>query len=478
MAPTLSGLILARASGRREVRPGEIVEARVELALSHESARLAIRSFLEIFDARKDGGEGGASGPERDGRVEGCGGHKGGVRGAGSEGAQSGAAPARVWDPRRIVIVLDHRTPAESVESASVHREIREFVREQGIRGFYDVGEGICHQVLVERGHVLPGMLVVGTDSHTTTHGALGAFATGIGATEMAGVWATGRIWLRVPDAVRVRLEGRFGRGVSAKDAALLLVKTLGAGGAEYRAIEFGGSAGREMSIPSRMTLCNMAMEAGAKAAMFPPDARTWEFLRAEAGVGRGSGPGARSWRRELRRIGGRDGADGADYEEDMELDVSRLGPQVACPNSVDNVREVREVEGTEVAQAFLGSCTNGRLEDLEAAARILRGRRVARGVRFIVAPASRRVYLRALERGVMGALVGAGACVVSPGCGPCLGAHMGLLAPGEVCISTSNRNFRGRMGSPEALIYLASPETVAASAVRGRVTDPRALVR
>ncbi|MEM2869145.1 MAG: 3-isopropylmalate dehydratase large subunit [Thermoplasmata archaeon] len=487
MAPTLSERILARASGLKEVCAGDFVEARVNLAMAHESARLAIVGLNEIFREGRPWRHGPGLDPtnapagwtRNRGRV-----HRG--------------RRARVWDPSRIVIILDHRAPAESEESASVHRLIRDFVREQGIRSFYDVGEGVCHQVLAEEGHVLPGTLIVGSDSHTTTHGALGAFATGIGATEMAAVWATGKIWLRVPATIKVSLRGRLGRGVTAKDAALYLVKELGAGGAEYRAIEFWGALGA-MSISSRMTLCNMAVEAGAKAAMVPPDARTLAFLRAAP-----PGSPARYWiktaaarRRSagewmescggsgrmfraclgMREYREEAGEDGAVYERELELNLSSLEPQVACPHSVDNVKDIRDVEGIEIDQAFLGSCTNGSLEDLQAAARILRKRRVQKGVRLIVAPASRRVYIVGLRRGLIATLVGAGALVLSPGCGPCLGAHMGLLAPGEVCISTTSRNFRGRMGSHQAEIYLASPVTVAASAASGRITDPRRML-
>ncbi|MGQ9582310.1 MAG: 3-isopropylmalate dehydratase large subunit [Thermoplasmatota archaeon] len=448
MALTLSEKLLARAAGTREAHAGEFVQARVDLAMSHENTRLVIRSFLEML---------GVEGPQPAGR-------RPGARGGGR---------AEVWDPRRIVIVFDHRAPAECEETAAAHEMVRRFAAEQGITALYDVGSGVCHQVLAETGLAAPGSLVVGTDSHTTTLGALGAFATGVGATEMAAVWATGGLWLRVPGAIRVNIDGAPGRGVYAKDLALCIVGRLGAGGAEYKSLELCGEGVKAMSVSSRMTLCNMAMEAGAKAALVEPDRRTRAFLKAAGGL-----PQAASRGRDAVRGPDALRADaGASYEAELDIDASRVGPLVSCPHSVDNIKDVGDVEGTEVDQALIGSCTNGRLEDLAVAAGILRGRRVHRRVRLIVVPASRRVLLGALRRGYVRTLVEAGALVESPGCGPCLGAHMGVLAPGEVCISTTNRNFRGRMGSPEASIFLASPATVAVSAVRGRITDPRGLV-
>jgi 3-isopropylmalate dehydratase large subunit len=427
MPSTISEKILARASGRELVAPGDIVDAHVDVALSHESARLAIRAFGEIGEKK-------------------------------------------VWDRKKLVLLFDHRVPAECEETAIAHGMIRGFVKEQKIPNFYDLNEGVCHQVLPEKGHARPGELIVGTDSHTTTHGAFGAFATGIGATEMAAVWATGKIWLKVPETILIRTEGKLGKNVAAKDLALYLVGKLGAEGAEYRAVEYRGRAISSMSMGSRMTLCNMAMEMGAKAALIEPDARTMAFLK-----GRTSG--------KLRPVS----ADKrARYEMTITVDIDSLGPLVACPHSVDKVAPVGDVEGTEVQQAVIGSCTNGRLEDLESAACILRGKKVKRGVRLIVVPASREVLLDSMRTGIGGhsvrvrgasileILIGAGALVTNPGCGPCLGAHQGVLAPGETCISTTNRNFKGRMGSDGAKIFLASPATVAASALRGVITDPR----
>lgn len=449
MAGTISEKILARAAGAERAAPGDFVDARVDVALSHESSRIAIRSFYEMFGRApgtgyREPGDHGSSGPR-------------------TEPAPRGhPQPPRVWDPNRIVIALDHRAPAESEETASVHQQIRHFAKLQGIKGFYDVGEGVCHQLLAEKGHVRPGDLIVGADSHTVTHGAFGAFATGIGATELAAVWATGRIWLCVPESIHVDLEGTFKEHVGAMDLSLFLIGVLGAYGAEYKAIEYGGKGLAALGMSARMTICNMSTEMGAKAALMEPDARTIDHLR-ERNVA----------------LEGQVGADGdARYESEMKVKLGRLRPLVASPHSVDNVGEVEQVQGTPVQQAVIGSCTNGRLEDLEAAASILKGRKVHDGVRLIVVPASRQVTIGGIQSGALRVLLEAGAVIESPGCGPCLGAHQGLLAPGENCISTTSRNFQGRMGSAGAHIYLASPATVAASALRGEIADPRKVAR
>jgi 3-isopropylmalate/(R)-2-methylmalate dehydratase large subunit len=403
---TLAEKILARASGRDRVAPDEIVVASIDLAMSHENADLVRKSFLEI-----------------------------GVK--------------RVWDPDKIVIIFDHRVPAESEKTATTHKAIREFVAAQGIRNFYDVGRGgICHQVLAENGHVQPGMVLVGTDSHTTTHGAFGAFATGIGATEMAGVWTEGTLWFKVPSTIRIEVDGEFAPWVSAKDLILYIIGRLGADGADYRAVEFDGPAIRRMSVASRMVLTNLSMEMGAKVAFTPveeiapdPDAGYERTIRLNA------------------------------FEELAE-------PQVACPHAVDNVRPVSALRGVAVDQAVLGSCTNGRLEDLEIAARILSGRQVHPRTRLLVIPASQRIYREAMKLGCLETLVAAGAMINPPGCGPCVGVHQGILAAGEVCISSTNRNFIGRMGSKDSQIYLASPAVVAASAVAGAIAHPETVIQ
>jgi homoaconitate hydratase family protein len=342
-----------------------------------------------------------------------------------------------------------------------VHAKIRSLVSSYGINRFYDAGEGICHQILVEERLARPGHLVLGTDSHTSTAGAVGAFATGIGATEMAGVWATGSLWLKVPKTIRVVLSGHLPRGSYAKDVALKLAEILGPSGADYRCVEFSGSLFQDLPVSSRMVLCNMATEVGAKAAIAPPDIVMREWFR-------GSG-------HEGDRIESSDSD--ADFERDVEIDATAVPPIVAGPHSIDAGVNVEKLEGVHVDQAFIGTCTNGRLEDLVAAAHVLKGRKVAQGCRLIIAPASRKVMIDAIDAGVAQTLMAAGATFLPAGCGPCLGAHAGVLGPDEVCISSSNRNFRGRMGSDEAEIYLASPATVAASSVAGSIADPRRML-
>lgn len=415
MGSTISEKILASHSERKHVYPGEIVEAKVDVAMSHDNAILVSKIFQEV-----------------------------GV--------------GKVWDPLRIVLLLDHRVPANSIETAEEHKLVREFARRFGIENFYDINVGICHQILPEKGHVRSGELIVGTDSHTTTHGAFGAFATGIGATDMAGVWATGKLWLRVPETIRIDIKGELPKGVYSKDVILSIIGELGADGANYRAVEFCGKVVEDMTVSSRMVISNQAMEMGAKAAIIPPDRKTIDYIKQRTdspfGVVRSD-------------------AD-CSYLKTFSFDVSDMMPQVSCPYSPTNVKDVGEVAGIPIDQAFLGSCTNGRLEDLEVAASIIKGKKLGKGVRMIVIPASAEVYGLAMKKGLLQTFLSAGAVIVNPGCGPCLGAHEGILAAGEVCISSSNRNFRGRMGSTESKVYLSSPATVAASALRGEITDPR----
>jgi len=415
MGLTFAEKLLAAKAGEARVRPGQIIEASPDVAMSHDNAGLVITQFKRI-----------------------------GVD--------------RVWDPSKIVIPLDHRVPAESTKTANAHKMIREFVKAQGITAFYDVREGVCHQVMVEKAHVLPGALALGTDSHTTSYGCVAAFGTGIGATEMAAVWATGKLWLRVPESIRVDAAGGFPDMVYPKDLILYLVGRLGVEGANYCSVEFHGPAVAAMGIPGRFTLCNLAMEMGAKNAVVPYDRVTGDFLN---GIGAGHGTAFLP-----------DGD--AEYVRKEICDVSRLAPQVACPHSVDNVRPVEEVAGKKIDQVVLGSCTNGRIEDLEVAAAIISGKRIHPDVRMLVVPASRTILLEAMKCGAIQKLVEAGAVLVNPGCGPCLGAHEGILGDGEVCLASTNRNFKGRMGSPTSEVYLASPATVAASALTGKITDPR----
>ncbi|MGD2072247.1 MAG: 3-isopropylmalate dehydratase large subunit [Candidatus Thorarchaeota archaeon] len=405
--------ILERASNQ-EVHPGDIVDATVDLAMSHENTAAISKKFKQI-------------------------------------------GPERVWDPSKIVIPIDHCAPAATEDYASHHKAIREFVKEQNITHFYDIKAGICHQVLPEKGHIKPGMLIVGSDSHTPTYGAFGAFAAGIGRTEMAAVYATGSIWLKVPESFLITITGKLPPGVSAKDIILYIIGQLRADGANYKAVEFCGDTVDSLSIGGRMVLCNMSAEMGAKAGMVAFDQKTKAYLDE-----RTHGP---------YTIFNAD--EDALYENHLHFDMSHLVPQVACPHTVDNVRAVSEVD-SEINQAVLGTCTNGRLEDLREATSVLKGRKIADSVRLLVLPASTEVYLEALQEDIIADLVRAGATILNPNCGPCLGAHEGALAPGEVCISSSNRNFRGRMGCKDAEIYLASPATVAASAISGKITDPR----
>lgn len=365
---------------------------------------------------------------------------------------------ARVADPSMNVIVLDHVVPAANETYATSHQATRAFVTEQGITAFYDIGEGICHQVLPEKGHAWPGAVIVGSDSHTPTAGAFGAFAAGIGRTEAAAVMATGEIWLRVPESIRVIVHGVLPQRVSAKDVSLYLIGLVRADGADYCSVEFSGEGIAAMSVEERMTLTNMSAEMGAKNAVVEPDEKTLAWLAGR--VPRPFTPVYADFNAVYKRV--------------IEVEGNALTPQVACPHTVDNVTPVTSVAGARIDQVLIGTCTNGRLEDLRAAAEILGGRHIAQGVRLLVLPASREVLRAALAEGVIAQLIDAGATLLNPGCGPCLGAHQGCMAPGETTLSTSNRNFRGRMGSKDAAIYLGSPATAAASALTGVITDPR----
>ncbi|MCD4690813.1 3-isopropylmalate dehydratase large subunit [bacterium] len=357
------------------------------------------------------------------------------------------------------VIVLDHVTPAANEKTATGHLAIREFVRKFGIKNFYGVGVGICHQVVVEKGHALPGKIIVGSDSHTCSYGAVNAFATGVDRTEAAALMLVGETWLRVPPTIKITLSGALKSPVSAKDLILTIIGDISAGGATYQAVEFHGNVGA-LDIEERFTVANMGIEMGGKIAVFPFDSVTEEYLNS-IGVDRGSYEPV--W------------ADAdAEYIRELEYDLGAIVPVVALPHKVDNVKPIGEVEGRPIQQALIGTCTNGRLSDLRAAAKILDGKTVDPGVRLLLLPASRAVLEAALDDGTIAKLVRAGGVLLPTGCGPCLGAHQGVLAPGEFCLSTANRNFKGRMGCKDAEIALASPETVAASAVAGKITDPR----
>lgn len=413
--PTISERILASASRKKTVKPGDIVDAQVDVAMSHEACVQVIDAFKAI-------------------------------------GAQ------KVWDSNRIVVILDHWAPAPTGKAASMHKKIRVFVKEQGIENFYDVGYGICHQVLVEEGFIKPGNLVAGTDSHTNTSGALGAFSIGIGPTDMAAIFALGKLWLKVPETINIILNGRTEKRIVSKDVILHIIGKLGADSAIYKAVEFTGKGVTDMSISDRMTLTNMSTEMGAKAGIVQPDEKTTRFLD-EINV------------EDATMISS---DEDAVYKEEHEFELNGIEPQVACPHSVDNVKPVGDLKGVKIDQAFLGSCTNGRLEDVRAATEILKGEKVSKDVRLIISPASQRIYMQALNEGLLEALLDSGAVICNSTCGACFGGHLGILAKGEVCISSSNRNFLGRMGSRDSEVYLASPYTVAASALCGEITDPR----
>ena len=426
MGMTVVEKILANASGRDFVKAGDAVEPAVDLAMSHENAALVINQFLEIYD------------------------------GTGVE--------AKVWDPSKVAIIFDHRVPAESPKTATNQKKVRDFVARHAIAKFHDIrGDhgGICHQILPESGYVHPGAVVVGTDSHTTSHGALGAFAFGIGATEMASVWALGiALNVEVPPTIKIVVSGRFPEFVGPKDLILHIIGKIGAQGANFRVLEFAGESIEQMSTSGRLVICNMSVEAGATAGIVPADDETLRYLRHDAGV--------------IDRITPVVPDPNAAYEKIANIDVSNLEPQVACPHTVDNVKSLHSVEGKRIQQVVIGSCTNGRLDDLEIAAKLLRGKKISKHTRMLVFPASARIFQQALSRGYVADFMSAGAVVMNPGCGPCLGVHEGALGDGEVALSTTNRNFKGRMGNPNSEVYLCSPAVAAASALEGAIADPR----
>ena len=412
---TMSEKILARASGTPHVRAGQIVDGYVDLLYMHEMLALAIKPFDEI-----------------------------GV--------------GRIWDPSKCVVTVDHWVPPPNEQIARMHQAIREFCWKYGIERFHDVGDhGIIHQLVVERGYVRPGMLVIGSDSHTNMAGAMGAFAAGIGVTETAAVMATGKLWLKVPETLDVRVDGRLSSRTGAKDVILRVIQTTGDDGASYKAVEFHGGTIHDFPMNERFVLSNMTTEMGAKAGMVPADGTTREYLR-ELGA-------------ESEAL---DADSDARYLRAYDIDVDGMGPQVACPNNPANVKPVEEVAGTKIDMAFVGSCTNARIQALRAAAEVLKGEKVAARVRMVVTPASQAIYRQAMKEGLVEVFLDAGATFTSSTCGPCFGGHMGVLAPKEVCISSTNRNYPGRMGSPESQVYLGSPYTVAASALYGQITDPR----
>ncbi|RLT32141.1 MAG: homoaconitate hydratase family protein [Chloroflexi bacterium] len=436
MSQTFAQKVLARAAGLDSVEVGQVVDARPDVVLSHDNTADIRRTWLEF-------------------------------------------GQSRVVIPHKLAITLDHAVPAPTTKHAQNHAEIRLFVAEQGIRHFWEVGRGICHQVLSEEAIVLPGQLILGADSHTPHFGWMGACGAGIGRTEVATLWATGELWLRVPESMRIVLEGALPPGVTAKDFALRIIGDLGADGGLYASVEFSGSGIEAMSLESRMVLPNMMAEFGVKTAYIAPDEKVFAYLAARSARRQTADRGRTVTEEEIAIRISQLAANAiypdadASYIAQHIYSAADLEPYVACPHSVDKLATLSQVAGIRVQQAFLGTCTNGRLEDIAAAVEVIRDKQVAAGTRFLVIPASREVLQDALRLGYIEALVEAGAHIGTPGCGPCMGNHMGVPAPGEVTISSANRNFQGRMGTRDAEVYLASPAVVAASAVAGVICGP-----
>ena len=419
MGKTFVEKLLAKKAGLDEVVPGQIVTVKPEHLLTHDNTAAIVGKIGEELD--KYG----------------------------------------VINPELSVIVLDHVVPAANEKTATNHKKIREFVAKHGIKNFYDAGEGICHQVVIEKGLAVPGTIIVGSDSHTCSYGALGVFSSGVDRTESASLMLTGETWLKVPQTIKINLKGKFPKNVMAKDLVLQIIGDIKADGANYCAVEFHGDI-QNLTIEDRISIANMGIEMGAKAAIFPVDEEAVSYLDS---VGVKQGTYETFW-----------ADDNANYILELNYDLSNLKPVIAKPHTVDNLADISEVEGLEIQQCLLGTCTNGRLSDLAKAVEILKGKKVSPNVRFLVLPASRSIFNEAIRKGYVEALSEAGAIFLPTGCGPCLGAHQGVLAPGERCLSTANRNFKGRMGCKDAEIYLSSPATVAASALFGKITDPSKL--
>jgi len=406
--------ILAKAAGKMSVKPGDIIEAKVDMAMSHEKAG---PGFFDNFEKLN----------------------------------------LSIWDKDKVIVVGDHAVPPSNIYSADCILKTRKFVREHEIENYY-MGKGICHQIMPEEGFIRPGAVIVGADSHTVTQGAFGAFATAVGSTEMAGLFAKGSLWFRVPEALKFDLSGPLPELIYGKDLILKIFGFLGIDGATYKTMEFVGSAVDELSIDGRMTLCNMVVDAGAKNGIINPDEKTYDYLEGKVDLP------------DEVLISDSD----ASYAKIFDLDISNLEPQVACPHSMDNVENVGEVKGVRIDQAFIGTCTGGRMEDLRVAAQFLRNHKVHPNVMLVITPASNRILKTALKEGLIETFIDAGAMITNPNCGACGGGGMGVLGKNEVCISTSSRNNRGRMGHVDSQIYLGSAATVAASAVRGEIVDPR----
>jgi 3-isopropylmalate/(R)-2-methylmalate dehydratase large subunit len=416
MGMTMSEKILANASGQKSVKAGDIVWVKVDIAMMHD----LLGPWLVDGGFRRLGG--------------------------------------KLFDKEKVVVVSDHCTPPATVQQADILKFTRDWARAEELHYYYEF-EGPCHQVIVEHGHVRPGRLILGTDSHTCMAGGLGAFATGIGSTEMIGVLLTGETWLKVPETIKVVWDGKLPNGVYAKDIVLKTIKDIGHAGATYQTIEFSGTAIEDLSMDERLVLSNMAVEAGAKTGLIEPDQKVVEFLRSKGVT------------EEIEMISS---DKDAVYTRVLHYDASELEPQVACPHEVDNVHPVSAVEGKAVDQVYLGSCTNGRISDLRIAAQILKGKKISKNIRCLVVPASQHIWMQANKEGILDILTEAGCIVNMPSCGACGGFTSGVIGAGEVVMSSSNRNFRGRMGSPKGEVYLGSPAAVAATAIEGKITDPR----
>lgn len=419
MSQTITQKILAKHCGKKEVKPGELINADVDIILCHDVTTPPAISMLKERGIDK------------------------------------------VFDKKKIVVTPDHFVPNKDIQSAELAKRLRDWVKEHDIPNYYELGcHGVCHAILPEQGHVKPGAVIIGADSHTCTHGALGAFATGVGSTDLAAAIATGKLWFKVPTSLKMICNGELQEGVYTKDMILKIISEIGVDGALYKAVEFCGDVIDDSSVEARMTICNMAIEAGAKSGIIAPDKKTAEYVK------------KRSKEKFEMITSDKD----ANYEKVYEWDFSDLEPVVAFPHLPSNVKTAREAqtENIKIDQAYLGSCTNGRIEDLRIAATILKGKKIAKGVRMIIVPATTEIWNDALKEGLFEIFTKAGATISTPTCGACLGGHMGVLASGERCISTTNRNFVGRMGHPKSEVYLASPATVAASAISGKITDPR----
>ncbi len=404
-----------------DVIPGEIIEIPVDLAMSHDgTSPPAIKTFEKVAD--------------------------------------------KVWDPEKIAIIFDHNVPANTIGSAEFQKVCREFIKKQGISKNFIHGEGICHQVVPEMGLVEPGKVIVGADSHTCTYGAFGAFSTGMGATDLAMVWATGKTWFMVPQAIKMEVEGELNPSIAPKDVILNIIGEIGIAGATYKTAEFCGETIENMGVEGRATMCNMAIEMGAKNGIMEPNKEVIDYICKRTSKKES----------ELNIV---KSDDDAEYEKELHFDVTDMEPQIACPNDVDNVKDISKVEGTTIDQCLIGSCTNGRLSDLKDAYEILKGQKINDNIRLLILPASREIYKQAMNLGYIEAFIDAGAIICNPGCGPCLGGHMGVLSEGEVCISTTNRNFKGRMGDPKSSVYLSNSKVVAASAIEGVITNPQDLM-